>query len=156
MKGNTHLAAAAMVAVIANVDASSMALAVFGSLLPDIDCEMSKLGRHVKWFSSRVKHRTMFHSAILAVGAYLLHPWLGIGVISHIILDILNPKGVQLFWPIRGMVRLSNSTHLRSGSIFEKVLFTLMLLITTAFIIFPSELHGFVDSVMNTITGWFN
>ncbi|MBK8536733.1 MAG: metal-dependent hydrolase [Candidatus Competibacteraceae bacterium] len=95
-------------------DLISWALAAVASLLPDIDLPPSKIGR-LFWFLSvplerRFGHRTLTHSlvavvavAVLAWPLTLLHPlyWGSVvgGYGSHLWLDMLNIRGVDLFWP---------------------------------------------------------
>ena len=97
------------------VDPLSWGLAVFCSLLPDIDLPTSTLGRMLFWLSvpleKRFGHRTITHSlvgiatfAALALPLYLTsyhaHFWSAIGGYwSHLQLDMVNVRGVDLFWP---------------------------------------------------------
>jgi inner membrane protein len=119
-----------------------LAVALFGSIAPDIDLKKSLIGR-LFWFISKpierhFGHRTVTHSLIgwglasllfglCAASAFFLldhfhytpaianffkipesqavHHLLriivafSIGYASHILLDMFNPRGVQLFWP---------------------------------------------------------
>lgn len=70
-------------------------LVLVGSILPDIDIKMG------------IKHRGFTHSLpcfiILSYGLFLRDFEVGlffsIGYISHLILDFLTQKGIQLFFP---------------------------------------------------------
>ena len=95
---------------------------VLGSLFPDIDHRNSYLSRKIKpisFITSKVfKHREFTHSIIGTISAsYLLSIILSktniesiyrsmfnqaftIGIISHIILDMMTISGVVLFYPI--------------------------------------------------------
>ena len=84
------------------------------SLLPDVDLPPARIGR-LFWFISvplerRFGHRTITHSAValLAVAALAaplwwiqpLYYWAVVGgTWSHLWLDMLNPRGIDLFWP---------------------------------------------------------
>ena len=56
------------------------------------------------------RHRSFAHSIVFAVAVYWLmkHTFeaaaipFAAGVVSHIAIDLLNDRGVQLFWPIKG------------------------------------------------------
>ena len=92
----------------------SWALAAVASLLPDVDLPPAKIGR-LFWFVSvplerRFGHRTLTHPALmlLAVAALAAPLWLAQplyywavvgGYGSHLWLDMLNVRGVDLFWP---------------------------------------------------------
>lgn len=86
---------------------------ILGSLLPDIDHPKSFLGKKVKpiskslykWFG----HRTLTHSLFIFIISFEAcrltnyHPLatgLTLGLISHILLDLLTPQGVALCYPI--------------------------------------------------------
>ena len=89
-------------------------LAAAASLLPDIDLPPAKIGR-LFWFLSgplerRFGHRTITHSAIglmavalIASPLWLVGPlyfWCVLGSCgSHLWIDMLNIRGVDLFWP---------------------------------------------------------
>ena len=87
--------------------------AVIGGLLPDIDCPTSMLGSSIKPLSEIIKatvgHRTLFHSVLFVfiVGALIsiynvtLGIGLALGIVSHIILDLLTPRtyGVAFLYP---------------------------------------------------------
>ena len=105
-----------------------LCVAIFGSMLPDIDNPSSKLGRNVKIFGYVFKHRGFFHS----LSALLLLTWLFshftgrtatiavfIGYFSHLLLDNLNYPGIYWFYPLR--FRIKGFT--RTKSLFEKAFF---------------------------------
>ncbi|GEM_PF-610410 len=93
---------------------ASLGLAVLASTLPELDHERSEIGQLLKPLSKRIArrygHRTATHSFValglvgLATSPLLwVAPelWWGLflGYFSHMILDVLTPKGVCLFWP---------------------------------------------------------
>ena len=100
----------------------------------DIDIKNSKAGnrwylRPLQWFT---KHRGFLHSFIPALLLSLIiasvSRWAGfgffIGYISHLFLDCLTKSGVKLFWPFPWKIK----GFVRSGGIFEQVVFVLLLL----------------------------
>lgn len=100
-----------------------------GSLLPDVDTPNSKLG--MKFLGSQVAnrifgHRGFTHSlmgCVLFVGALSLAlpkgivKYIGIGYISHLVADMLNPAGIPLLWPKKARFRLPVIT---TGSVTER------------------------------------
>jgi inner membrane protein len=108
--GRTHCIAGALLSAYAlyQVDGPLSYLFIGGAmaLLPDADIRRSFAGRVLPlWLLCR--HRCFTHSfaALLAVSliAFFLDPWMGIatlvGYASHLLLDWLTPRGVQLMWP---------------------------------------------------------
>lgn len=88
---------------------------LIGSVLPDIDCSFSKIGR--KWYVRIImwttKHRGVLHSLIFALAAsWLVWLWranigigLFVGYIGHLFLDCLTLQGVGLFWPFKFKIK---------------------------------------------------
>lgn len=93
--------------------------AIFGSTIPDIDHPKSSISREHKATARCVnmmtKHRGIVHTPLFAVILYLIFDMLitndkywfldvfnkgvFIGYISHLVLDMLNPAGIQAFYP---------------------------------------------------------
>lgn len=88
--------------------------AAVGSLFPDVDWQTSQIGRRVKPISKVINflfgHRSLFHAPILYLIIYFLvstlkpqWQWLSIffvaGAASHLLLDMMNVKGIPLFYP---------------------------------------------------------
>jgi inner membrane protein len=92
-----------------------LALAVAGSLLPDIDHPKSWIGRRTRPVSTAIAkilgHRGVTHSALAVVGlvVLLLHNGyrqaavsaLAVGYASHLAADMLTPRGLRLAWPLQ-------------------------------------------------------
>jgi inner membrane protein len=92
-----------------------LALAVAGSLLPDLDHPRSWVGRRTwpvsAWLAALAGHRGITHSALAVCGlvALLLHSGyrrgavsaLVVGYLSHLAADMLTPQGLRLAWPLR-------------------------------------------------------
>lgn len=119
-------------------------LATLASLLPDICHTQSKIGRRFKVISFFVRlifgHRTFTHSILfIAIIAFLLQiiqtpnyymAAIIIGLVSHVILDMITPRGVKLFYPLPfnvktpiqfktgGLVDLSLATTLMVGTVY--------------------------------------
>ncbi|HEX3848542.1 MAG TPA: metal-dependent hydrolase [Steroidobacteraceae bacterium] len=107
--------AAAPLLHLSPVDPSYLALAVAGSLLPDVDHPNSWVGRRSRPISTAIAaalgHRGLTHSAIAVVGlvALLLDAGyrhgtvsaLAVGYLSHLAADMLTPRGLRLAWPLR-------------------------------------------------------
>lgn len=143
-------------------DLVSWLLAAVASLLPDMDLPPSKIGR-LFWFVSvplerRFGHRTLTHSLLMlgsvAVVSYPL-TWLqplywgcavgGYG--SHLWLDMLNVRGVDLFWPSSARLVAPGNRHWRMvvGSKAEMMLLSVLLVVTAA--LYPLSHIGFRDAL---------
>jgi len=107
---------------------------LFSTAFVDIDIRNSKFGNHwyfrpLQWVT---RHRGVLHSLVvcvflsLVIGGFSL--WAGFGFfggyVSHLFLDCLTVSGVRLFWPFDWKVK----GFVRSGGIFEEVIFVLLLL----------------------------
>lgn len=124
MTGKTHMlgGAAAFAAALALTGQTNPGImtavaggaTIVGALFPDIDLQTSKAGQAAKPMSFVISHlfghRTLFHSPLLYILLYLLGTKLGttwlplvqafmLGVSSHIVLDMLNKKGIPLLYP---------------------------------------------------------
>ena len=144
----------------------SWALAAVASLLPDIDLPPARIGR-LFWFISvplerRFGHRTLTHSAVLllAVAALALPLWwiaplyfwavVG-GYWSHLWLDMLNIRGIDLFWPstLRVVAPGNRNWRLEVGSKGEMLLLSGLLVVATALV--PLSQIGFRDGLQRLL-----
>ena len=143
-------------------DPISWALAAVASLLPDIDLPPSKIGR-LFWFISvplerRFGHRTLTHSlvvvlavAVLSWPLTLIQPlyWGCVvgGYWSHLWIDMLNVRGVDLFWPSPMRLVAPGNRHWRIavGSKAEMILLSVLLVMTAA--LYPLSHIGFRDAL---------
>jgi len=137
-------------------------LIVAASLLPDIDHPPAKIGR-LFWFIAvplerRFGHRTLTHSLValgaLAVVTYPLawvqpHYWGCIvgGYWSHLWLDMVNLRGVDLFWPspVRLVTPGNRNWRIQVGSKAEMILLAVLLSLTVA--LYPLSHWGFRDAL---------
>lgn len=113
---------------VATVVASSLC-----SLLPDIDTASSRIGRRVAPLAWILRilfgHRQFFHSllcwTIVTGAAWLcgIPQLVVIGILtgagSHLLLDMLNPSGVQLLWPMLNRISIAK---IRCGGFWDFIL----------------------------------
>jgi inner membrane protein len=125
--------AAAPLLQVTAIDPGYLALAVAGSLLPDIDHPKSWVGRRTRPVSTAIAsmlgHRGVTHSALAVVvlAMLLMHVGfrhgavgaLAVGYLSHLAADMLTPQGLRLAWPMRGTWSLPVC---RTGSAAEQVI----------------------------------
>lgn len=117
-----------------------------GALIPDIDHKNSTISNKVKPIGniiSRIfKHRGFTHSVLGSIVMTILFGWLFslagmnkafnivltksiyIGIISHILLDMLTPSGVDLLYPYN---RRYNIASFKMGGIGELILVILFI-----------------------------
>lgn len=101
MRGMTHLAVgAAVVAVSGDLSLGTAAGIMLGSILPDIDSPDSLVGRNVPIIPLLLPHRTITHTIWVTLALWLVCKPVAVGCALHIILDMFNPSGVPLLWPI--------------------------------------------------------
>lgn len=145
----THIAFGLLMLVLFGGDFNSYQtiLAVsFGALLPDIDLPSSVIGRVFypisTWINRRYGHRTITHSlfALLLFGSNALigytfginiPAFIFLGYFSHLLIDMLTPMGVMLFFP-NPMQFVALGGGIEVGSIKEIVLFVGILLVLSA------------------------
>ena len=135
-----------------------------GALLPDIDTPSSLLGRFFPLISRSMakafKHRTLTHSLLsilLFIFLLSLAPHLDygesfyriivlglmVGHISHILLDLLTPQGVLLFYPLSWKVSIG---RIKTGTFGERLFNHLLTFGTLAYFFLTlngRELMGF-------------
>lgn len=165
MKGSTHLsaglAAGLALSLYSNIPPVEAAvitlLSGIGSLAPDLDIASSIIGRKLP-ITSRLAnilfgHRTVLHALIpWTVVLYLLWQVLAavpfrwaiivgaaIGILSHLSLDMLNPSGIPLFWPLRsrlgfGLFRSGGAVDRMIGKILAFLVPLLIIIYCSAFI----------------------
>lgn len=124
MNGNCHFifgaAVAASAAIVTGADQNTttllLATGLIGSVFPDIDNPKSHFGQLTKPVSTLIgqagkitghtgkRHRGLFHDLglymLLAIASYNFVPALigfFLGILSHLILDAMNPAGIKIF-----------------------------------------------------------
>lgn len=117
MMGRTHMAIGFLTGLVGSafLDVNPVVftlLTTFGSLLPDIDHEKSKINRAVpvtRWIPRIFKHRGFFHSLFPPV-IMIFFFWqfnlmdlglpLVVGYLSHLASDCLTKLGCNLLYPV--------------------------------------------------------
>ena len=84
------------------------------------------------------------------ISADLVIRWIAafsIGYVSHVLIDMINPRGVQLFWPNDARDVISKDPNLRpeSGSKAEILIFTM--LVGLMILSFPLSKYGLMTSL---------
>ena len=146
--GHTHAAFGLLVGLVAFSSFSFspplfVVLVVFGSLLPDVDSEGSKINKILpvtRWVPYLFKHRGFFHSGFPAMLIYILFLLFGfkeigialtIGYLSHLFLDGLTKMGINLLHPL-------STLHVRgfveTGGIVETFVFLGFVLVDGLFL----------------------
>ena len=127
---------------IPTLEPTALALAVAGSLLPDLDHPRSWVGQRLRPVSrplaAALGHRGATHSLLAVCGAALLLRAQGVsrlvsdplvtGYLSHLAADLLTPAGLRLAWPLRGSITVPLC---RTGS-FAEMLIVAAILVWTA------------------------
>jgi membrane-bound metal-dependent hydrolase YbcI (DUF457 family) len=136
MRAGTHIVVAVLFGLITDLflGVSSLlvfyGLIMFSFLLPDIDYAKSTLGRWTPLVGLFVGHRGFFHSLWALLGfsvlAYITSPSfflpVAIGYGSHLLADMLNPKGILLFHPFGKKI----CRRIRTGSLLEFLFFVML------------------------------
>ncbi len=142
MNGNSHFvfgaAAASSAAILIGADQNTTTLllstALIGSIFPDIDNPQSHFGKLTKpvstWISRFQKcagktgrnHRWIFHDlGLYIMAAAISLPFIPalfgfyLGLLSHFILDSLNPAGVRLFGKYICFSKIPSDSKLARG-----------------------------------------
>lgn len=121
--------------------AGTCTVATISSLIPDVDLCTSKMGHKTKPVSFVINklfgHRTLFHSPILYIAIHFLmmkylagYEWMiaafTIGIASHLFLDMLNRKGIPLFYPISKHYHLATIKCGGQGELVVRIILSLM------------------------------
>lgn len=147
-----------------------LAASALGSIIPDIDKKGSKVSNKniatgitskiVRTFAS---HRGFTHTfigsgiislllvyiiSIMPIEAnrhiyMLIFMGLFFGMVSHILLDALNPKGVMLLWPLSR--RRFNLMSIRTGTASEFIFRIVLLIGLILFVITILTYRGFIN-----------
>lgn len=117
-------------------------LTVFGSLLPDVDHENSKINRMIpltRWIPTLFKHRGFFHSIFPAIGIFYLFHFFGysiigiplaVGYIAHLSSDCLTRMGCNLLYPV---AKFRVQGPIMTNGIMEYAVFFVMLALNVFF-----------------------
>lgn len=108
MKCSTHITVGAFTGalysaiVIQNpvMTLPTVILSAVGGMLPDIDSKTSFIANALvipKFLP--LKHRGITHSLPITAMVYIINPALGVGYLSHIVIDLFNKRKVSLLLP---------------------------------------------------------
>lgn len=126
------LAGMAVANLVPAVPAHYVMVAGISALVPDIDTPHSTISRRTSPFISGILnlffgHRGLFHSLLAPAGLTFVVYILGgkilalvffTGYLSHLLLDMLTPAGVRIFYPFS--LRLSIPL-VRTGGVIENI-----------------------------------
>lgn len=164
MLGRTHIVGGLATAAVIGTGPVGIAASVFGSLLPDIDHPTSKIGKKVPILPHFMRHRGFTHSllfvglvyAILVVffGKYSESAYPEIymvipGMLSHILLDMLNRQGVQLLFPFSDKIKIP-IIKIKTGGAVEWLMFFMLLSVSVAGWAVPKEVWMNIPSMIWT------
>lgn len=108
MKCSTHITVgaftgalySAMVIQNPTMTIPTIILSAVGGMMPDIDSKTSFITNALvvpKYLP--LKHRGITHSLPVTAMVYVVNPALGIGYLSHVLIDLLNKRKVSLLLP---------------------------------------------------------
>jgi inner membrane protein len=158
---------------------SFLVVAIFASLLPDIDHTKSIIGKIffpiAKYLDKNFGHRTITHSLTFLVPSVFVVAFIErglvstdltytyvyfFGVLSHLILDMLTVQGIPLFYPFMRnpcVIPANPSYRIRSGNIKSEAiamaLFTMVLM--SSFDLFQNGFWTSYNRSFGTITHAF-
>lgn len=150
MTGKTHIACGVLIGTqfaISNAQNVSQFAAIIGtttffSIIPDICHAGSKLGRKIWPISTLIRlifgHRTVTHSFLFMVLTSVLLYVLqveriyiisaNLGILSHLLLDMMTPSGVTLLFPWKRKIRFP--FKFKTGGIIDISLATTFSVVT--------------------------
>jgi len=135
-------------------------IVALGSLLPDIDSGKSYINRKMKFgklIAYASKHRGFWHSVFGLLFIFILSLilfslikkpffslYLSLGYFSHLIADSLTLTGIKPLWKLS---KFEIKGKIKTSGFFEYILFFL-LLISIAYLLFPSQIQTFTSYVI--------
>ncbi|MFA5879825.1 MAG: metal-dependent hydrolase [Candidatus Margulisiibacteriota bacterium] len=161
----THAGLAITVGLIFGIPKTAICYITAGSLLPDIDHPRSAIGRVFFFVSAPLNryfgHRKLIHSLVLWAPVTIIGflyfqilGWIGLGAITHVLLDCWNTTGVELLTPITEKIFVLGSRKYRiaSGSRSEFVVLCLFILLMWGSWIIDSKggVRNFVSDVIGS------
>ena len=167
MTGKTHASCGFLVGALAIeyyetdlfISVTVVTLAIISSLLPDICHAQSRIGRRFKFISIIIRllfgHRTFTHSilfvSIIAALLYMIQTpnyyliTIICGLLSHVILDMLTPRGVKLLYPIP--ISIKFPVQFKTGGLVDLSLET-ALTIGGFYTLFQSYFNNFINHLL--------
>ncbi|MDA4127637.1 MAG: metal-dependent hydrolase [Thaumarchaeota archaeon] len=109
----THFAFGVAVGLVFFGSPFAALLIGLGALLPDLDREYwyvrpKKFADEQKQYADEQVHRARFHNVFMFPFAYLISPFLGLGIFLHMLQDSFTTakdRGVEWFYPLTRLVR---------------------------------------------------
>lgn len=160
MTGKTHIACGVFIGThyaVSHAYNISQFAAIIGtsalfSIVPDICHAGSKIGRRIWPVSALIRvlfgHRTVTHSILfmllVSTVLYLLQVQnvyiisANLGIMSHLILDMMTPSGVTLFFPWTKKIRFP--FKIKTGGVIDHSLATAFSLVTM-YIVYTEIIH---------------
>ena len=135
MKSETHVIGGILAAAALKLPMPEAVMLTLGALVPDIDQASSTLGSKCKPIGWLLQHRGVTHSLLFALLCAAIYPYLGLGVLSHILLDMCNRRGVMLLWPFRRQIGVP-FLDVKTGGLFE-LLLRIAMTAAAIWLIFP-------------------
>lgn len=129
MNLDTHFSSGTLTALLLAPTFVDGVMIAFGSMFPDIDHGGTALGKSAPYISKFLEHRGFTHSLLFAGLMSLLNPWFGIGILVHIVFDMMTKRGVQLFYPWNKKIRFPLAKYAVTGGKFEKVVKVLLMIL---------------------------
>ncbi len=137
MTAPTHVAFPLAIGIFCGAPPWTLQLLAGGSLLPDIDHPQSAIGRIFFFISYPLNryfgHRRHIHSLVIwvpftVIGFLLWQPigWIGLGAISHCVIDCWNTSGVAMMLPLTEKIFVLASKKYRFNTA-SKAEFVLMI-----------------------------
>lgn len=124
-----------------------------GSLGPDIDISGSTASRKFPLFAKILTHRGFTHTLVIPAILYAILYYSGFGLmlnsqifgflfgwVMHIFADLLNRKGVPLFYPLS--TRKVHIMTIRTGKIDEKIFLVAWCILCTVAYVYLKHLGG--------------
>ena len=167
MTGKTHASCGFLVGALAIeyyetdlfISVTVVTLAIISSLLPDICHAQSRIGGRFKFISIIIRllfgHRTFTHSilfvSIIAALLYMIQTpnyyliTIICGLLSHVILDMLTPRGVKLLYPIP--ISIKFPVQFKTGGLVDLSLAT-ALTIGGFYTLFQSYFNNFINHLL--------
>ncbi len=152
MTGKTHALAGACAALALHGNGAEVVMATFGALLPDVDTAQSAAGQYAGLVAKILPHRGPTHGLLMLAISTFVNPWLGLGVLTHIILDMMTSAGVKLLWPWGKRIRLPLAKHVSNNGVVESVLQTALVVGCVLFCI--TSMDGFFSLDFSWLWNW--
>jgi len=106
MELSTHLSFSIAVGLVFFGKPEIALLMGLGALMPDLDREYWFMPW--KWYRDEQYHRALFHNVFLMAIAYIVNPFISLGMLLHVFQDsftTVRDRGVEIFYPFTRLVK---------------------------------------------------